>query len=105
MREAFGDAGRSPSHVPCQLCHRVASTICEIDRFNAGAGAMIVHSFFPEGEDEEKGGFDRFAVFCAFLGRTDAEKSTPMWARLSIGRDLLLGWAKGDPKYLWQALS
>ena len=36
MREAFGDAGRPPSHVPCQLCHRAASTIYEADRFNTG---------------------------------------------------------------------
>lgn len=61
---------------------------------------MIVHSFFSEGEDEEKDGFDRFAAFCAFLGIADAPKSTPMWARLSTGRDLLLGWAEGGPRYL-----
>ena len=104
MSEVFGSAGRPPGHVPYQLCHRTASAIYEADRFNAGSAAMIVHSFFPEGEDEEKDGFDRFAEFCAFLGRADAEKSTPMWITLSTGRDLLLGWAEGDPKYLRQAV-
>ena len=104
MREVFGSAGRPPGHVPYQLCHRTASAIYEADRFNAGSAAMIVHSFFPEGENEEKDGFDSFAAFCAFLGVADAEKSKPMWITLSSGRDLLLGWAKGDPKYIRQAV-
>ena len=60
---------------------------------------MIIHSFFPEGEDEEKGGFDRFAKFYALLGRADAENSTPMWSRLSAGRGLLLRWTEGILNY------
>ena len=104
MADVFGDAGRPPGHVPYQLCHRTASAIYEADRFNAGSAAMIVHSFFPESEDEEKDEFDGFAAFCAFLGLTDVEKSKPMWTTLSTGRDLLVGWAKGDPRYLRQAV-
>ena len=100
MSEVFGSAGRPPGHVSYQLCHRTASAIYEADRFNAGSAAMIVHSFFPEGEDQEKDGFDRFAAFCEFLGRADVERSKPMWITLSTGRDLLLGWAQGDPRCL-----
>ena len=100
MSEVFGNAGRPPGHVPYQLCHRTASAIYEADRFNAGSAAMIVHSFFPEGENEEKDGFGDFAAFCAFLGVADVEKSKPMRTRLSTGQDLLLGWAEGDTKYL-----
>ena len=105
MSEVFGSAGRPPGHVPYQLCHRTASAIYEADRFNAGSAAMIVHSFFPEDEDEDKDGFDGFAEFCAFLGIADAERSKPMWITLSTGRDLLLGWAEGSPRYLRQAVS
>ena len=105
MSEVFGNAGRPPGHLPYQLCHRTASAIYEADRFNAGSAAMIVHSFLPEGEDQDKDGFDRFAAFCAFLGLADVEKSKPMWTTLSTGRDLLLGWAQGDAKYLRQAVS
>ena len=105
MSEVFGNAGRPPGHVPYQLCHRTASAIYDADRFNAGSAAMIVHSFFPEGEDEEKDGFGDFAAFCAFLGLTDVEKSKPMRTTLSTGRDLLLGWAKGDTNYLQRIAS
>ena len=105
MSEVFGNAGRPPGHVPYQLCHRTASAIYGADRFNAGSAAMIVHSFFPEGENEEKDGFGDFSAFCALLGLTDVEKSKPRWTRLSTGRDLLLGWAQGDPRYLQRDVS
>ena len=105
ISEVFGNAGRPPGHLPYQLCHWTASAIYEADRFNAGSAAMIVHSFFPEGEDQDKDGFDRFAAFCGFLGLADVEKSKPMWTTLSTGRDLLLGWAQGDAKYLRKVIS
>ena len=65
--------------------HRTASAIYGADRFNAGSAAMIAHSFFPEGKNEENDGFNRIAVFCAFLGVADAERSRPMWTTLSTG--------------------
>ena len=76
------------------------SAIYEAVRFNANNAAMIVHSFFPEGEDEGKDGFNDFAAFCELLGFTDVEKAVPMRKTLSSGKGLLLGWAEGDAEYL-----
>ena len=94
-----------PADLRYQLFHRTVSAIYEADRFNANTAAMIVHSFFPEGEDQDKDGFSDFAAFCGLLGLTGVEKSKPMWTTLSTGRDLLIGWAEGDAKYLRQAVS
>ena len=87
-----------PADLRYQLFHRTVSAIYEADRFNAGTAAMIVHSFFPGNED----GFGDFAAFCGLLGFTDVERSKPMRKPLPSGRDLLLGWAQGDPGYLQQ---
>ena len=91
-----------PADLRYQLFHRTVSAIYEADRFNADIAAMIVHSFVPEGEDEDKDGFADFVAFCEFLGFTDVEKSKPMRKTLSSGIDLLLGWAQGDANYLQQ---
>ena len=89
-----------PADLRYQLFHRTVSAIYEAVRFNADTAAMIVHSFFPEGEDEDKDGFNDFAAFCELLGFTDVEKAVPIRKTFPSGKDLLLGWAEGDPGYL-----
>lgn len=83
-----------PDHLRYQLFHRTASAIYEADRFKAGIAAMIVHSFPPYG------GFDDFINFCQHLGVSKVHHGVPMWIQLPSGRNLLLGWANGDKKYL-----
>ena len=89
-----------PADLRYQLFHRTVSAIYEADRFNADTAAMIVHSFFPENEDEDKDGFGDFAAFCGLLGFKGANKAKPMQKVLPSGKRLLLGWAQGDPYYL-----
>jgi hypothetical protein len=55
---------------------------------------MIVQSF-----SQEHRWFDDFAAFCDFLG-LDAQRGTPLLRNLPQGRELLLGWATGDPRHL-----
>ena len=83
-----------PDHLRYQLFHRTASAIYEADRFKAGIAAMIVHSFPPHG------GFDDFTNFCQHLGISQVHREVPMWIQLPSGRNLLLGWADGDKRYL-----
>lgn len=83
-----------PPDLRYQLFHRTAAAVIEADRMNAGAAAMIVQSFSPEHR-----WFEDFASFCAFLD-LDAARSAPLVRRLPDGRDLILGWATGDPRHL-----
>jgi hypothetical protein len=81
-------------HLHYQLFHRTASAILEAERFKTDDAAMIVHSF----SGEEKG----FAAYAAFLGLFDltASPGELVSKRLSSGRTLYFGWAKGNPIYL-----
>lgn len=83
-----------PGHLRYQLFHRTAAAIIEAKRMHAGRAAMIVQSF-----SQDHRWFDDFAAFCAFLG-TDARRSAPLSLQLPDGRDLILGWATGDARFL-----
>ncbi|WP_228461800.1 DUF6946 family protein [Paracoccus liaowanqingii] len=83
-----------PSDLRYQLFHRTAAAIIEAHRMNTGAAAMIVQSF-----SQEHRWFEDFAAFCAFLGLR-SERSVPLVRQLPDGRDLILGWATGDPQHL-----
>jgi hypothetical protein len=85
-----------PPGLRYQLFHRTSAAIIEVNRMNAGAVAMIVQSFSPEHR-----WFEDFAAFCDFL-RINAVRSVPLVRRLPCGRDLILGWATGDPRHLAQ---
>ena len=83
-----------PSHLRYQLFHRTAAAIVEAERMHAGSAAMIVQSFSLDHR-----WFDDFAAFCAFLG-IRARRSVPRSGQVAGGRDLILGWATGDPRFL-----
>jgi hypothetical protein len=83
-----------PDELHYQLFHRTASAVLEAERFKTDDAAMIVHSFSPE-----KKWFDAYAPFLGLLGLT-ASQGELVSKRLSSGRTLYFGWAKGDPIYL-----
>ncbi len=83
-----------PGHLRYQLFHRTAAAIIEADCLHAGAAAMIVQSF-----SQEHRWFEDFAAFCDFLG-IHAERAAPLSRDLPDGRNLILGWATGDPGFL-----
>ena len=86
--------GEPPPNLRYQLLHRTAAAVLEAERLKAGAAAMVIQSF-----SQEHRWFDDFATFCAFLG-VEAAMSTPLVRPTPYGRDLILGWAPGDAKFL-----
>ncbi len=85
---------KCPPGIHYQLLHRTAAALIEAERFQAASAAMIVHSFSPD-----RRWFDAYAAFCNLLGVT-AEPGRAASVNLPDGRELLLGWACGDPAFL-----
>ncbi|SFQ05099.1 DUF6946 family protein [Tranquillimonas alkanivorans] len=88
-----------PPDLRYQLFHRTAAAVVEARRMNASAAAMIVHSFSGEHR-----WFEDFAAFCGFLG-LKAVRSVPLMHNLPDGRELILGWATGNQRYLAEGTS
>lgn len=82
------------SHLRYQLLHRTASAVIERRRFGMDIAAMIVHSFSQTNE-----WFDDYSAFLKCLGHEAAIGSLVL-SELLEGDRLLLGWAKGNPKFL-----
>jgi hypothetical protein len=78
-----------------QLLHRTASALIEAERFSASGAAMIVHSFSPA-----LAWFDAFARFCERLGAQPPAPGEAAILDFPRGAPLILGWAKGDPRFL-----
>ena len=78
-----------------QLLHRTVSALIEAERFSAAGAAMIVHSFSPA-----MAWFDAFTRFCERLGAKSPLPGEPVTLRTPAGEHLILGWAKGDPRFL-----
>jgi hypothetical protein len=77
-----------------QLLHRTASAVIEARRFNAGAAAMVVHSFSPT--HRWRADFEAFAG----LFRNQRDLGETKLVSLPCGLQLCLGWAPGDPSFL-----
>lgn len=92
--DLIGVACPPPDDLHYQLFHRTASAVLEAERFKTDDAAMIVHSFSPE-----KKWFDAYAAFLRIFGLA-AEPEQLVSKRLSSGRTLHFGWAKGDPQFL-----
>ena len=82
-----------PDHVHYQLLHRSVAALIEADLFAAQHAAMIVHSFSPE-----RRWFDAFARFVELLGGPTAEVGKAVVVPVE-GRELVLGWACGEPRF------
>lgn len=83
-----------PRHLRYQLFHRAASAVRESRRFRTPTPAMIVYSFSPQ-----SAGFADYAAFVEALGGS-AELGRMTEVRVSKGSTLLLGWARGDKRFL-----
>jgi hypothetical protein len=77
-----------------QLLHRTVSALLTARAFHAPVAVMLVHSFSPESRWSED-----FSAFCA--GHTCRELAPSVYEISGIvGPRLIVGWCKGDAKYL-----
>jgi hypothetical protein len=83
-----------PDSLHYQLLHRTASAVIEADRFKTDDAAMIVHSFSTENK-----WFEAYAEFLGLFGLS-AKPGEMVRTNLPNGRELRLGWAQGDPRFL-----
>ena len=83
-----------PGTLRYQLFHRTAAAVIEAQNHNADAAAMIVQSF-----SQTDRWFGDFAAFCTLFGIT-AKRDTAHLVHLPNGKPLILGWAKGDRRFL-----
>ncbi|PLX40472.1 MAG: hypothetical protein C0605_06395 [Hyphomicrobiales bacterium] len=92
--EMLGGAYPPPPELRYQLFHRTAAALIEAGRFNTDSAAMIVHSF-----SQEHRWYDDFHAFCSYLG-LEGERGKAVPKQLPDGRELILGWATGDRRYI-----
>lgn len=87
---------RSPfgGEIRYQLLHRTVSAILTAKAFHAPVAVMLVHSF-----SQESKWFQDFEAFCAELG-CDQLAPGVYELRGIAGARLILGWCKGNAKYL-----
>jgi hypothetical protein len=84
----FGD------EIRYQLLHRTVSALLTARAFHAPVAVMLVHSFSQESKWS-----DDFAAFCA--GHACNQLAPSVFEVLGIaGPRLIVGWCKGDAKYL-----
>ena len=76
-----------------QLLHRTAAAVIEAERFGAGAAAILVHSFSPDGR-----WLDDFARFIGLFG-AEMSVGRAVTVRLPTGKPLYLAWVKGDQRF------
>jgi hypothetical protein len=84
----FGD------EIRYQLLHRTVSALLSAKAFHASVALMLVHSF-----NQESKWSDDFAAFCA--GHACRQLAPGVFEILGIaGPRLIVGWCKGDAKFL-----
>jgi hypothetical protein len=82
------------AHIRYQLLHRTAAALIEAERFDGTHACMIVHSFSPR-----RSWFRDFQQFAALLG-IEAKPDEAGFVQLPSGKQLIIGWATGDPRFL-----
>jgi hypothetical protein len=85
-----------PDSIRYQLLHRTASAMIEAQRYNATYAVMMVHSFSTLSIDKN---WDDFLAFVALYKQT-CERGQLIELGVFGGIHLLVGWAKGDSRYL-----
>ncbi len=83
-------------HIRYQLLHRTASAVIEADRFKTDQAAMIVHHFALS---EDATAFADYVAFAGLLG-LQVVKGQMAYHPLPSGRQLMLGWANGEARFL-----
>lgn len=83
-----------PNHIRYQLLHRSVSALLTAREFHASVAVMLVHSFSKSSKWR-----DDFESFCSEL--ESKKLSENLWEIFGItGPRLILGWCKGNSKYL-----
>ncbi|MBE7445405.1 MAG: hypothetical protein HS132_09225 [Planctomycetia bacterium] len=82
------------NHIRYQLLHRTVSVILTARAFHAPIAVMMVHSFSSSSKWREN-----FEAFCQELGCTSLSEDLREVPNIE-GQRLILGWCKGNEKYL-----
>lgn len=94
LETELGRLSPFPDHIRYQLLHRTASALLTARHFHASVAVMLVHSFSQD--SKWRGDFE------AFCGELNSKSiSEDLWEISGInGPRLIIGWCKGDEKYL-----
>lgn len=94
LQKELGLVKSLPNTIRYQLLHRTVSTLLTARNFHAPVAVMLVHSFCPASTWRED-----FTAFCAELS---CSQITPDLFEVPgiTSQRLLLGWCKGNPRYL-----
>ena len=94
LEKELGRSAPFGDEIRYQLLHRTVSALLTARAFHAKVAVMLVQSFSPESNWR-----DDFDAFCA--GHAGRELSPGLFEILGIdGPRLIVGWCKGDAKYL-----
>ena len=94
LEKELGRTTPFPNHIRYQLLHRSVSALLTAKSFHSSVAVMLVHSFSQKSKWRNE-----FEMFCNELNCMAL--SSDIWEVPNIqGRRLLLGWCKGNPKYL-----
>lgn len=94
LERELGRTAPFEGHIRYQLLHRTVSALLTARAFYAPTAVMLVHSFSPASKWR-----DDFEIFCHGLGCISL--SNDLYEVPNIeGPRLILGWCKGNEKYL-----
>lgn len=94
LETELGRQSSFPDHIRYQLLHRTVSALLTARHFHASVAVMLVHSFSQDSKWR-----DDFEAFCSELNSKSISKD--LWEISGInGPRLILGWCKGNAKYL-----
>lgn len=94
LEQVLGRAVPFEDQIRYQLLHRTVSTLLTARAFHAPVAVMLVHSFSPVSKWRND-----FEAFCQALGCTPLSEDLCEVPNIE-GARLILGWCKGNEKYL-----
>jgi len=94
LEQELGRSVPFEGHIRYQLLHRTVSALLTARAFHAPIAVMLIHSFslFSKWRDD-------FETFCQGLGCTSLSQDLREVSNIE-GPRLILGWCKGNEKYL-----
>lgn len=94
LEQELGRSVPFDDHIRYQLLHRTVSVLLTARAFYAPVAVMLVHSFSPASKWR-----DDFEAFCQALGCTSLSQDLREASGID-GPRLILGWCKGNERYL-----
>jgi hypothetical protein len=94
LEKQLGLSGSLPDNVRYQLLHRSVSALLTAQAFHAPVAVMLVHSFCQNSTWK-----DDFSAFCSELSCKQVTADL-VEVPTTTGSRLLLGWCRGDARYL-----